>query len=67
MDSAPPWETLSQLIAAKNSVELAAFIDTLSPQETARAISRLAEEEQRLLFSLLSQPPEPSHRMCEPT
>ncbi len=54
MDSAPPWETLSQLIAAKNSVELAAFIDTLSPQETARTISRLAEEEQRLLFSLLS-------------
>jgi len=37
----PPWETLSRLIAAQHSLELATFIDTLSPPETARAVSRL--------------------------
>jgi magnesium transporter len=49
-----PWEMLSELIAAGNSVELIKFIDTLSPPETARTISRLTEEEQLRLFSLLS-------------
>lgn len=50
----PPWEKLSELIAAENSVELPAFIAALSPSETARAISRLTEVEQLHLFSLLS-------------
>lgn len=50
----PPWERLSELITAKNSVESAKFIDTLSPSETARAVSRLTEEEQLRLFSILS-------------
>ena len=53
-DVTPPWKTLSELIAAENSVELTNFFDTLSPSETARAISRLTEEEQFRLFSLLS-------------
>ena len=53
-DSVTPWDTISELITAKNSVELAIFIDALSPSETARAISRLTEEEQLGLFSLLS-------------
>lgn len=52
--SAPPWDTLSELIAAESSVELTKFIDALSPHETARAISRLTAEEQLRLFSLLS-------------
>jgi magnesium transporter len=50
----PPWETLHELIAAQNSVELTLFIDTLSPPETARAISRLTADEQLRLFALLS-------------
>jgi len=50
----PPWETLSRLIGAQNGVELAKFIDTLSPPETARAVSRLTEAEQARLFRLLS-------------
>ena len=50
----PPWETLSGLIASKNSVEATKFVETLSPPETARAISRLTGEEQLRLFSLLS-------------
>ncbi len=49
-----PWERLSELIAAESSAEIIQFIDTLSPPETARAISRLKEEEQLHLFSLLS-------------
>ena len=53
-DLTPPWETLSELIAAENIVELAKFIDALNPSETARAISRLTEEERLGLFSLLS-------------
>ncbi|MBC8417123.1 MAG: magnesium transporter [Desulfobacterales bacterium] len=53
-DLTPPWETLRELVAAENSVELTKFIDTLSPSETARGISRLTEEEQLRLLSLLS-------------
>ena len=52
--STSPWETLSELIAAENSVGLTTFIDALSPSETARGISRLTEEEQIRLFTLLS-------------
>ena len=53
-ESTSPWETLSDLVAAENSVELTNFIETLSPSETARAISRLTEVQQLRLFSLLS-------------
>ena len=49
-----PRETLSGLIAMGHGVRLKRFIDTLSPHETARIISRLAEEQQLQLFSLLS-------------
>ena len=62
-DLTSPWETLSELIAAENSVELTKFIDTLSPSETARGISRLTEEEQLRLLSLLS--PEDAADMIE--
>ena len=48
-----PWETLSKMVAEGNSVELTKFIDTLSPSETARAISRLTEDEQHILLSIL--------------
>lgn len=53
-DATPPWEMLGELITAQDSVPLTAFIETLSPSETARAISRLTEAEQLRLFSLLS-------------
>jgi magnesium transporter len=52
--STPPWESLSQLIAADNSAALTAYIDDLSPSETARGISRLSAEEQVRLFAMLS-------------
>ncbi len=52
--SPPPWQTLSELIAAENNAELLDFIDSLSPSETARAISRLPEEAQLHLLSCLT-------------
>ncbi|MGD9017980.1 MAG: magnesium transporter [Desulfobacterales bacterium] len=51
---APPWEILSELISEANRGKLTAFIDALSPSETARAISRLTEEERLRLLTLLS-------------
>ena len=50
----PPWKILSDLIAAGNGDAVTQFIETLSPPETARTISRLTEEEQHGLFGLLS-------------
>jgi len=58
-----PWDTLSNLIADGNSIELTNFIETLTPSETARTISRLTEEEQLQLFSLLK--PEDAADMIE--
>lgn len=51
---AEPWIMLGELIAAENSDGLTEYIDTLSPPETARAISRLTEEQQLHLLSILS-------------
>lgn len=48
------WKSLSELITLEKSVELTKFLETLSPPETARAISRLTEEERLQLLSLLS-------------
>jgi len=53
-DNMTSWEVLSTLINAGNSVEIIAYLDTLSPPETARAISRLTSEEQQRLLSILS-------------
>ena len=50
----PSWERLRELIDSQNAAQLTPFIETLSPSETARAISRLDEKEQQILFSLLS-------------
>ena len=53
-DSTSPWDTLRELITAENSIELTGFIESLTPPETARAISRLTEHERLHLLSLLS-------------
>ena len=52
-DQVPPWETLGALVTAEDSVGLTGFIETLSPSETARAISRLSAGAQLRLLSLL--------------
>lgn len=49
--SVQPWERLRELILAENAAEVTRFVNGLSPSETARAISRLNQEEQLKLFS----------------
>ena len=53
-DLAMPWETLSELIVSGTKSRIENFIDSLGTSETARAISRLSEAEQHLLFTILS-------------
>ncbi|BHH83617.1 magnesium transporter [Desulforhopalus sp. 52FAK] len=54
VDENTSLETLSALISAKENSELATFFETLSPQDTARVVSRLSERDRLSLFSLLS-------------
>lgn len=49
-----PWVALEELIKAGNAKQLNEFLDGISPAETARAVSRLAEEERINLLVLLS-------------
>ncbi len=49
-DTISAWDKLSELLIEGNSTELNDFIDTLSPSETARAISRLSDNEQARLL-----------------
>lgn len=52
--SARPWERLEQLIEVGDAARVFAFIDQMSPTETARTISRLDSEDQGRLFQLLT-------------
>lgn len=53
-DEARPWEALQRFVAAQDHVGLERYLDSLGAGETARAISRLAQEDQTRLFLLLS-------------
>lgn len=57
------WDKLSELLIEGNSTELNDFIDTLTPSETARAISRLSDNQQSRLLSILT--PEDAADMIE--
>ncbi len=48
-----PWETIRELIANRNAQELSDFLDNLPPGDTARAFSRLGEEECNQVLLLL--------------
>ena len=48
-----PWESLIEILAADDANRLKTFLNGLSPAETARAISRLASQEQRKLLTIL--------------
>ena len=54
LDTREPTEVLRDLIRTRNESGISDYIESLSAPETARAISRLPEAEQHLLFSLLS-------------
>jgi magnesium transporter len=48
-----PWETLRQLLSEDRREEIVPFLSSLQPGETARAVSRLAEDERHALLTLL--------------
>ncbi len=48
-----PWDTLEGLIEKGSSGDLHEFLDTLSPSEVARSISRLSEGDQADLLTML--------------
>lgn len=48
-----PWERIETLVQTGDTEELDAFLETLSPFEIARAISRMEEKEQGRLLTLL--------------
>lgn len=47
------WEHLHRLILGNDRTQLFEYLDTIGSGETARAISRLSEEDRSLLFHLL--------------
>jgi magnesium transporter len=49
-----PWEELEVILNVGDTPRLKAFLEALSPGETARAISRLREEDQARLLTRLS-------------
>ncbi len=49
-----PWDELHEIIASENVTALQSFLEALGPTETARAISRISQEDQNQLFALLS-------------
>ena len=51
-----PWEEIEAILEAGDTERLKAFVEALLPGETARAVSRLQEEDQTRLLTLL--PPE---------
>lgn len=51
--SAEPWEVLEELLDAGDSARMLQFLQTLHGSDTVLAISRLPEEQQTRLFTLL--------------
>jgi magnesium transporter len=51
--SLEPWERLRRILEQGDAGTLVGFLDSLGPAETARAISRLEQEEQSRLLTLL--------------
>jgi magnesium transporter len=52
-DEARPWQALRDLTGSGQAEELEAFLDTLSPGETARAIARLDETTRTSMLTLI--------------
>ena len=49
-----PWDHLSELIAAGDPTVVEGFLDSLRWSERARAISRLSQDQQERLFTMLA-------------
>ncbi len=48
-----PWEEIAQIVASRDARWLESYLETLPPAEVARAISRLTQEDQTALLTLL--------------
>ena len=57
------WEQLAEILAANDAEGLTFYLDSLPPGETARALSRLHEEDQTHVLTLL--PPERAALLLE--
>ena len=57
------WEQLEEILSANDAERLKSYLDSLPPGETARALSRLREEEQTHVLTLL--PPERAALLLE--
>jgi magnesium transporter len=53
MPAAEPWDELRRLLAAGRREDIVPFLSSLAPGETARAVSRLEEDERHALLTLL--------------
>ena len=53
-DTQRPWEELEQLVEESDSEQLESFLETLPASETARAVTRLSENDQDRLLSAIS-------------
>jgi magnesium transporter len=49
-----PWKELRRLLAENRHDDIVSFLSTLPPGETARAVSRLDEDDQHTLLTLLA-------------
>jgi magnesium transporter len=62
-DTIKPWERLRELLTEADQAGLVNFLDTLSPDETVRAVFRLLPEEQMRLLTAL--PPESAAELID--
>lgn len=49
----PPWEEIERIVEDRDPERLQVFLDTLTPAETARAVSRLDDDFQNAVLTLL--------------
>jgi magnesium transporter len=56
-----PWEELAELVESGDSTRVISFLDSLSPSETARTLSRIEREDRERLLQML--PPEEAARV----
>lgn len=64
LEADEPWTQLESLIDKRDIAELHAYLDTLTPADVARAISRLDESDQGELLALL-EPEDAAHLIEE--
>ncbi len=54
LETLPPWEQLTALVARKDGIAAMAFMEGLEPLESVRVVSRLEEHDRAALLALLT-------------